>query len=67
MKVTVLTPSVGTDELARCVESVGGQSVTVRHVVVADGKKYHAFQIRMGRNVENFLAKCASIIKAQKK
>ena len=28
---------------------------------------YHAFQIRMGRNVENFLAKCASIIKAQKK
>lgn len=42
MKVTVLTPSIGTEELARCVESVGGQSVTVRHVVVADGKKYHA-------------------------
>jgi hypothetical protein len=42
MNITVLTPSIGTPELKRCAHSVSVQTVTPRHIVVADGKKYHA-------------------------
>lgn len=46
MDITVLTPSIGTTDLARAVESVGAQTInkkhSVRHLVVADGKKYLA-------------------------
>jgi hypothetical protein len=40
MTVTVLTPSIGTPALAKAVESVQNQTVPVRHVIVADGKKH---------------------------
>ena len=46
MEITVLTPSIGTPDLARAVESVGAQTInkkhSVRHVVVADGKRHLA-------------------------
>lgn len=46
MEITVITPSIGTPDLARAVESVGAQTInkkhSVRHIVVADGKKHLA-------------------------
>jgi hypothetical protein len=42
MNTTVLTPSIGTPDLKRCANSVSVQTVTPRHIVVADGKKYMA-------------------------
>ena len=40
MTVTVLTPSVGTPQLAEAVYSVSQQTHPVRHIVVADGRKH---------------------------
>ena len=42
MNITVLTPSIGTPQLAEAVYSVSQQSHPVRHIVVADGRKYLA-------------------------
>lgn len=44
MKITVLTPSIGTPELARAVDSVARQTrhVEVEHIVVADGRKHES-------------------------
>lgn len=38
--ITVLTPSVGTQHLSKAVASVRNQSIPVRHIIVADGKKH---------------------------
>jgi glycosyltransferase involved in cell wall biosynthesis len=42
MNITVLTPSIGTKDLKRCSNSVSRQTITPRHIVVSDGKKYMA-------------------------
>lgn len=44
MKITVLTPSIGTPELARAVDSVARQTrhAEVEHIVVADGRKHES-------------------------
>jgi hypothetical protein len=46
MNITVLTPTIGTTDLERCVNSVSTQTInkkhSVRHLVVADGKQYLA-------------------------
>jgi hypothetical protein len=46
MNITVLTPTIGTKDLERCVNSVSTQTInnthSVRHLVVADGKQYLA-------------------------
>jgi hypothetical protein len=46
MNITVLTPTIGTPDLERCVNSVSTQTInnthSVRHLVVADGKQYLA-------------------------
>jgi glycosyltransferase involved in cell wall biosynthesis len=43
MKITVLTPSIGTPDLSSAVESVARQTHTdVMHIVIADGKKYES-------------------------
>jgi glycosyltransferase involved in cell wall biosynthesis len=43
MKITVLTPSIGTPDLSNAVESVARQTHTdVMHIVIADGKKYES-------------------------
>jgi hypothetical protein len=39
-RVTVITPTTGAPELARCVRSVQAQTIPVRHIVVADGEKF---------------------------
>jgi len=43
MKITVLTPSIGTPDLSNAVESVARQTHTdVMHIVIADGKRYES-------------------------
>jgi len=44
MKITVLTPSIGTIELGKAVDSVARQTrnVGVEHIVVADGRKHES-------------------------
>jgi len=46
MNITVLTPTIGTPDLERCVNSVSRQTIksthSVRHLVIADGKQYLA-------------------------
>jgi hypothetical protein len=46
MNITVITPSIGTPDLERCVNSVSRQTINskhnVRHLVIADGKKHLA-------------------------
>lgn len=38
--ITVITPSIGTPQLRRAIESVAKQTIPVRHVIVADGEKH---------------------------
>lgn len=47
MKATVLTPTIGTEHLARAVRSVQEQTIPVRHVIVADGEKHLADVVRV--------------------
>jgi glycosyltransferase involved in cell wall biosynthesis len=46
MNITVLTPTIGTPDLERCVNSVSRQTINskhnVRHLVIADGKQHLA-------------------------
>lgn len=41
MNVTVITSTIGRPELKQCIESVRAQSISVRHMVLVNGAKFH--------------------------